>query len=521
MPATLRHLIAHAEFDLTATHPVLDHVLDEPITSAHSSDLPDPTPWLDAGCFLLTDGLQFLAPRSAEPLEYVTRLAAHGVIALGFATGVMHDRIPLDLERACDEVGMPLIEVSRCTPFMGIIRAVADAVASDSVEDLRRSLQAQRSIARAALKPDGLVAILRALELELGGWVALFDPTGRRLATTSTVDLPASVEQQVRAEVLRLLARGRTAALKIDIQGEQQVTLQTVGHNARIRGVLAVSPRTRQSERASVGLIEAVIALASVALEQNDTLDEARRQVRASVIALLVSGATDAAAQAAHPLWGPLPEGPVLLGVLKAVDEPEHSERTGLLAALDAWSSRRPGSLFFGENDSQVLIFTLAEHRETVANIVARRGYSVGFSSPHPLGSTRLARREAERAAERTTAARRLMMFDDIASAGLLGHLEKTGAQAVAHHTLEPIASDDETKHLLRVWLEHNGSWEVAARALRIHRHTLRNRINAAAQILGSDLDSFAGRAEIWASLKLLDGDTHLYDPGEETGLAR
>jgi len=53
------------------------------------------------------------------------------------------------------------------------------------------------------------------------------------------------------------------------------------------------------------------------------------------------------------------------------------------------------------------------------------------------------------------------------------------------------------------VWLAHLGQWDPAAAELGIHRHTLRNRMNTAADILGRSLDSPGTRSELWLAMEL------------------
>jgi len=54
----------------------------------------------------------------------------------------------------------------------------------------------------------------------------------------------------------------------------------------------------------------------------------------------------------------------------------------------------------------------------------------------------------------------------------------------------------------LRAFLEHNGNWEAAARALGVHRHTLRYRVRRVAELTGRDLDAAADRVEFWLALQ-------------------
>ena len=80
-------------------------------------------------------------------------------------------------------------------------------------------------------------------------------------------------------------------------------------------------------------------------------------------------------------------------------------------------------------------------------------------------------------------------------------------ARVFADQALAPLRQHDETGRgelveSLRCWLEHHGHWDLAAARLGVHRHTLRNRIRKAAELLGRDLDAPGVRAELWVALQ-------------------
>ena len=60
----------------------------------------------------------------------------------------------------------------------------------------------------------------------------------------------------------------------------------------------------------------------------------------------------------------------------------------------------------------------------------------------------------------------------------------------------------DELLRALTGFLEHNGQWGAAADALRVHRHTMRNRIDAVQRLTGRRLDSAQDRHELWLALR-------------------
>jgi PucR family transcriptional regulator, purine catabolism regulatory protein len=60
--------------------------------------------------------------------------------------------------------------------------------------------------------------------------------------------------------------------------------------------------------------------------------------------------------------------------------------------------------------------------------------------------------------------------------------------------------------HSLQVFLEHNGAWESAARALAVHRHTLRHRMARVEELTGLDLDVSHNRVVLQLALATRPG---------------
>jgi purine catabolism regulator len=502
MAATLRTLLETARFHLRLVVPPADDAaLDEPLAWAHSSDLPDPTPWLEPGQLLLTDGGYFRRHPGRDAADaYVERLAAASVRALGFATSVIHDEVPPALVDAARRREFPLIEVADRTPFMAIIRHVADTIAADQRERLDWLLEAQRAIARAALRVDGLSAILHELEDRLDGWVALFDAAGERVAIPTERRIPEELRGAVDHAVRRALGAGTRRGGRISTAGGE-VTLQTLGRRDRLRGVLAIGNAAPLDEAGS-DLVASVIALASIALEQSRALEDARRSLRAGVLDLLLAGSVDVAARSAELLGSPLPAEPV-----RVVVAPAGGGRRLLVEELELDAERGRGPFFALDADRLVLLVPDAR-LDALAAVLRRHGVSAGASAPSGLGDLRAALAEAERAsAAAGSEAGALRRFEQLAGDGMLGLLERSGGREAALRLLEPLRDRpaDDVEELLRaarVWLEHNGAWDPAARELGIHRHTLRARMATLGAALRLDLDGFAGRAELWAALQ-------------------
>ncbi|GAA1807567.1 PucR family transcriptional regulator [Agromyces neolithicus] len=536
MKPTVQTLLDRSELALrllTAADALATGALDIPVVWAHTSDLPDPTPFLDTGHVLLTTGTQFgdasvgegaavaTSDDAAFADAYVRRLREAGVAALGFGTEVIRAGTPDALVAACTTQGLPLFEVPYRVPFIAIARLVADLLAEDAYARQAWALAAQRAISLAALRPDGLSATLAELSHRLGTWVGLIDATGSldREAPRGGLGQPALGE--VVGEARSMLRRGQRASrtlLAAESTGTaQRLTLQTLGGGGALRGVLAIgdSPELDQAGRE---VVTAVIALAGLALEQNRDLDRARGHLRSGLLRSILAGDTALAERVAAEMWGELPHAPVRVMV---TDAPlAHVDR--LTELLELRVEERGGRLFFGR-DGEQFVLLVEQHDAALADELASEfDLPVGVSDPVGAsggagagggasagagGSIALAHEQAMRALERAReTGAGVSYFEEISRQGVLAFLARTDARAVALATLAPLTEHDAANGTTlvtttRTWLEHGGQFDATAQALGVHRHTVRSRIALAERLLGRDLSGFHARADLWAAL--------------------
>ena len=496
--------------------------LDEPVSWVHSSDLEDPTPFLDAGQLLLTDGTQFPVgapssttaaggtashapdkPNSSGYADYVKRLAEHGIAGLGFATQVIHGTLPQGLEEACRTHGLPLLEVPDRTPFIAIIRFVADQLAKEEHARAEWSLQAQRAISRAALRPDGLTSILGELERQLHSWVALYDAAGNYVRMPRNRPVPSNIASEVNAKVRSALDSGSRSAQHAEFGG-QSVTLQTLGRKGSLRGALVLGA-IEPLDPARTDIVNSVIGLASLALEQTRTLDTARRHLRAGVFEQLLAGSTDVAHKTAQQVWGQLPREPLLVTASQQENPPPN-----LLEALELLADDHRGAVFYALRGELLVVLAGTAHQDKVLEILARHG-ACGISTETTMDGLSGALDEATRALRRATElGTSAVEFSELSEGGMLGLLHEEKAGPVARALLQPLVAHDDAEQTellatLREWFANNCVWDQTARRLGVHRHTLRNRIDAAGRILDLNLDSMRDRLEVFAAVQFLD----------------
>ncbi|SEJ79546.1 transcriptional regulator, CdaR family [Arthrobacter sp. yr096] len=507
MPPTISAILHNSSLNLRLVEPgAADPTLQAPVSWVHSSDLDDPTPFLDPGQLLLTDGTQFSVSDSTDSQysDYVQRLVNHGISGLGFATQVIHGVLPQGLKDACSHHGLPLLEVPDRTPFIAIIRFVADWLAKEQHARSEWSLQAQRAIARAALRPDGLRSILAELERQLHGWVALFDAAGNHILMPNNRPIPSALMPGVQEAVTKALGQGSRSVTQLTVDGEQ-VTLQTLGRRHYLRGVLVLGA-IEPLDPARTDIINSVIALASLALEQTRTLDTARRHLRAGVFEQLLAGGIDVAERTARQVWGRLPAEPLVVTVAH-----QPGQGQNLLEALELLSDDHRGAVFYAQRNQNVVILAGATLQDKVTQLLARYGATAGASGTTTFANLAQGLKEGERSLQRAVElSRAFVAFDEISEGGMLGLLRRDEAGSVATRLIEPLAKHDESEQTqllptVTAWLANNCVWDRTAKELGIHRHTLRNRIDAAGTVLGLNLDSLRDRLELFAAVEFLE----------------
>lgn len=485
MPATLAQLLARPELGLRLLAEGAPGSTEVPLTWAHSSELPDPTPFLAPGQMLLIT-------KEPDDIEaYVSRLVAHGIAGLGFGSEVVRSGAPDALIQACERQGLPLFEVPYRTPFIAVARFVADRVAADTYARNTWALRASRAISLAALRPDALGAVLAELARQIDRPVALVAADGSLTRSFPAGALSRDARDAVIAAAEPLL-RGRRRAAGTATTADTAFALQTLGAAGRLRGVLAVA--SEGLDAAAQQVITGVVALAGLALEQSRATDAARSRLRAAVWHAMLAGDQTLAGAVAEPVLGALPDGPVRVAVLRG---------TALPAASD-WLETEPDS-FFARDGNELILLVEDEARLTALDAFAARfELRGGVSAPTAIGALARGHAQALAAAERATTARPVASFDDVSSGGMLSLLENADARIVAAAALAPlVAADPELPRILRAWLDRDGVYDVAARELGMHRHTLRSRVAEAERLLGRDLGSFAARADLYAALRV------------------
>jgi len=176
----LGEILAHPA--LAAADPVVHPqgvVADaQPVRWVHSSEVLDIAPLLRGGELLLCGGITLATAAPAKRADYVRELAQRGVAALAIETGGALPEIPADMLQTAEEYGLPVVELRKVVPFVGVMQAINSMLVSESVGHLQQADAATRAMAAELAHGASLDKMLGVLAGITGSAVKLTSPWG-------------------------------------------------------------------------------------------------------------------------------------------------------------------------------------------------------------------------------------------------------------------------------------------------------------------------------------------------------
>ncbi|MFF3481878.1 PucR family transcriptional regulator [Streptomyces sp. NPDC002701] len=461
---------------------------------AHTSEMADPYPYLLGGELLLTAGVHIPEAAGSGTYfdAYVSRIVEAGGAALGFGVAPVHDTVPRALVEACDQHGLPLLEVPPRTTFSGVARAVWQLMARARHTELRRVTEAQQSLAAAAARPDPVPSVLRQLAQRVGGRAALYAPDGGEVASAGR--MPA-------------------AGAGVEVAGALAGLAAVVRPAGSGGGGSGAGPTPSSASDTVAGVHLAAYALGTgqgfvlgVAAARRDPGDHTIASVGAVLLSLLTGehqSGTGAARSSAlvRLLLGAAPEevAALLGGGERWVVV--HARPDG--PAPDAVAASALGAVLGSplvDVDGDVVRVLVPAGPAGRRELAAPAGWTCGVSAAVGPREWGVGDAQAGRALARARATRAaLVRHGD--QPGLAGLVPAAEAAAHARTVLAPIADNQALTETLRMWLSLHGSWDRTAVALAVHRNTVRQRVARCGALLSADLDDPDTRMNLWFAL--------------------
>ncbi|HZL54677.1 MAG TPA: PucR family transcriptional regulator [Solirubrobacteraceae bacterium] len=519
---TVEDLVGALELELVAGQ----RGAGAPIRWVHVSELVDPTPWLSGGELLLSTGMQLLDAEAQR--AYVHRLVEHHLAGLGFGVGFAHEELPAALVEEAAALEFPLFAVPYEMPFIAITERAFGNLLSEQLDVLQRAVAIQRRMERLVIDERSLAEVVRGLANAIGATVIVLDGSGRTLAAHAfRRELDPGILTRLREEVV---ARARTASQRGFVPALSELTGRAIAlpvpsgsQSASSSWLIAVpeSDSVAEFERFVAHHAVMVVALAQM---RERVVAETERRLAGDVLGLVLGGRIDGEEIAIR--LAPFQIGGEAAVLLLAVEEPEALEPEldrilgelgvkALVATVPTARRRLLCAVIAGGGDPLELAASAREALSSSAD-----GVRAAVSHSAPVRALRRSFHEARCALEigalANGSAAAVASADDLGAYRLLLSLQDDdGLRQYCDDVLTPIerartGNSEELLRSLEAFLEHNGSWEAAARALFCHRHTLRYRISRIEELTGRRLDRVENRIEFWLALRgrELLGDT-------------
>ena len=440
----------------------------------HVSELPDPTPFLEGGEFLLTTGLG-VGELASTQRAYLRRLADKGLAGLGFGVGFGFPAVPPALIDEGNRLGFPVVSVPYEVPFVAITKAAVARLASRQLAELTRALEVHERLAETVLNGRGLDALLAIVSNHLRCSLALVDEAGRVVSerhARSAITFDGALELPVlghAGEVATLrAARSSPAFAEYD---------RLVLHHA------CTALAFELSRRHAVSAAELRLAGDLMDDLEGDRLEE--REASRRIAAFGLDPDVTYAALLAVPRNGASGE----------------QLRRDLARELDLRSvaylstARRDRAAFLVEAAAEDEVVALA-HELVEAAPEARVG--VG----RPARGRGLGRSVVEARAALDSAASDVVSYRDLGSLELLLGLSDAALEAFVDRVLGATADDARLVGSLSALLDSGGRWSEAADRLGIHRHTLRYRMERLRERTGRHPDDARQHMELWLAVQ-------------------
>lgn len=510
---------------------------------AHVIELADPVPWLRGGELVLTVGLGLPADPAGQR-AYVRRLAGADCAGIGFPPGEIMAELPPTVLDAAGELDLPVLAVRPPTPFVAVTEAVAQWYAEARSRGVRNVMAVQEATARAALR-SGVTGVLRELAAGTGAEAVLVTPRGHARAAAPSGPRPwhaavadaitgrtapdpgttaaggSGADGAASGERARAAGAGRRRGAVSLRYGELHVHVESLGFAGPPPGWLAVACPGPVTEQVRM-LANHTACLLGLEAEGVRAARVRAQEQRAALFSAMLDD--DFAAPGADRLLA-LPPAPYEVLVVRA---PGATPRTLAAPVLDALADLLSDPVADPATDRLVvcprpdgLVVVLPERRPRLgAALVTRlkaltgrtvqagavRARDTARLSAAVTGAVRLADRgrpgyahaddmDAWTLLEESLDPEGVRRFTDTVLWRLRDHDGRAGAPS-------PSAS---VVTCLRAYLDAGANIEAAARALGVHRNTLRTRLRTAERITDRDLTRPRDRLELWLALTLAD----------------
>lgn len=481
--------------------------LGRPVRRLNVMTVPDILPWTKADEFMLSTG--YPLPRDeGELVTLVTEFAARGIAAFGVKFGSSGRRLPAEVLRTADRLGLPIVEIPDDVAFDDILSRVFSDIVNRQAATIARAKEIHDAFLQIVLTGGQLPEIAAQLsDLLSGASVLVVNSDGRRLATAR----PERHERWLRE--LGLLERGGAArvdrlepGVHVPASGRVVVIAELRAGKLRLGHLLVAAEQL--GPEATVAVDQAAV-VAALDVTRQLAVSAAERQFESNVLHDLVTGGgseiEDALARGAAFGWDLRRPLVVVVGHAERPGEPDLVRQPD----IELWSAeirnqdRGAAAAAFATN--LIGIVGCADPggdpvevpRRVWAGLRAttRHAFSLGVSRPFDDPALIPARyeeaRKALRMGRRSHGPGEVTYFAELGLFRLLSLIDDVGElrdfvrDALGQLTALEARERAELVRTLQVLLDNHLNVAKSARDLHVHYNTMRYRISKLERLVG------------------------------------
>lgn len=513
-------LIIPSRTDCAAQPGTLEEIRSRPVAAPTVIELEDPRKYLLPHDLLLITGLG-LPKSAADTDEYVSRLMKAGVPALVFGVEPVYSEVPELLINACKEQHLPLIALPPEVAFAQVVSLLSRALEEQRTRALSEMNTVARRLTEAALQHRPTRRLLDVLSNTSSGWALLRTDSGiQESGNKPSGSNPDQILEAIDARFANSPAS----------QSGSLTANYTFQHNEQYYGVAAYEVMVHSTRRTRTSIKTPVLVL--VVPERLSRTDRTAILLAVNLLRLIVSIPADQStaldqllmyllAEASPPDVLRRAQGKYARLISTALGVGRRKEAFAVVATHHSSYGPGPTSASDAAWLRRFLRTPLADYqKECVRAFIGRipssssleraaeLGWSFAISSVHSVEGLPNAMREAEDLAEisRHTGQHQLGYAetpnDDVFLADSL-----PASAGFAERILAPLLSpaQEDARKALHTWLLHNGSWEQSARALGLHRNSVRRLVSDAGQQLHRNMDDPVQRAKVLLAFSALE----------------
>ncbi|MFT4307610.1 MAG: helix-turn-helix domain-containing protein [Microbacterium sp.] len=516
----LRDLVHTDRIELSVVY-APEGALEQTVTGAYITDLPDPSRFLSVGDVVLTSGMWYSSAADAD--RFVAALTRQHVVAL--IVGLVHlGHLPDDLLEACRRQRLTLTTISNTVSFKAVADAIAAAQAGAATGLAAKGQRLSAALAEHLARGESAEVILRDFrdEFEIDCW--LMDAIGTVVGGVG----PLPSREETGRIWNAMLGHDRPSPLMLpaaDHESASAVTCWPVTRPSHdvIGYFVCRGDQSRLVEGVPI-VVDAVIGALRVDLEVSARWRQASHSHVSDLVRVLVEDAVSPGELSARMrLEGLDPQQPTSVAIAEVADRrfpPEAvlemiyrlfaGDRVRVVGCV---TQGRVTLLLNGELPEEGLGAAPLPEAEEWLPLLGGRQVRIGVSDAHP-GVGRLSASVVS-AGERLRAARGASPVVICSSSELRTHralLAEVGERTLngfAGDLLGPLI-DYDARHgadlveTLRVFLQNTGAWQESARQLHLHTNTLRYRISRVEELTGRTMSRMDDRVDFYLALEAI-----------------